>query len=107
MRRGAGEVADLRRQHESVTADPRDEAAEKTFGASVAIHVRGVEQIRPELDGELEPGNGGGLVNVRPAHRHAEVAIRAADGPAAHTDRGHLDAAPAQQPPRQPPAYPR
>jgi hypothetical protein len=95
VRRGAGEVADLGREHQfgALHAFGGHQFPDQPLTAAVAVDVGGVEQPRTHQVRGGQCGSGRVLVHRTPAHRQPEVVVRAADRPAAHTQRGHRDPA--------------
>ena len=55
---------------------------EQPFGASVAVHVGGVEKVHACVDGPRQPVQGRPLIDVAP---------RSSDRPGAEADRAHLE----------------
>src|SRR5689334_10575999 len=90
MARCASEVADLARDHQLVAVHLAEEATEQPFGLAEAVDVGGVVERDAQAVCPNQACVGGVRVDTGPTHRYAVVDGRAADGPAAGPDRGHL-----------------
>ena len=93
------EVPDFGGQHEVIPAGLAHQMTDKPLGAAVPVDVGGVEQVRAELAGGLQALRRGPVVGGGPSHRQAEIAVRAADGPASDANRVHGQSA-GKGPPR-------
>src|SRR6266567_2714070 len=89
---GAGEVADLGREHDLVARNLGDQPAEEALGSAVAVDIGGVIEAGSMLPGRFQTSQGACIVAAGgPAHGHTEVVVGAANGPAADADGGHRD----------------